>query len=192
MIGSKRLFGLRLGSTRHAPEQAARFHEKVMPHMDAAYNYARYLTRDPAIAEDVAQEALLRAFRSIGGFRGDAGKAWLLAIVRNCYFDQTGADRRQQDIAGTNDADLVISPVNDPESALLERSSMARVRAAVDSLPDPFRETLVLREFEEFSYREIAGLIGAPVGTIMSRLARARHMLAAMLLDENSAEGGTQ
>lgn len=180
MTGSTRLFDPRRGFVPH-PDPADRFREEVMPHMDAAYNYARYLTRDPVSAEDVVQDAFLRAFRAISGYRGGAGKAWLLAIVRNCFLDRIGADRGQR-LTPDESSDEPVAALDDPEAALMAQNTVAAVRSAVARLPDPFRETLVLREFEDLPYKEIASLTGAPIGTVMSRLARARQMLAELLL----------
>ncbi|NYT39341.1 sigma-70 family RNA polymerase sigma factor [Sphingomonas sp. R-74633] len=148
----------------------------MLPHMDAALTLARYLTRDASAAEDVVQEAYLRAFRSFDTWRGEAPKAWLLAIVRNCFLNSLGAARATEE--------LTEEPVEDqsPESVLAEKSEAAMVRGVVEQLPEPFRETLVLRELEEMSYKEIAAITRVPIGTVMSRLARARQMLAELLL----------
>ena len=173
-------------------DQTRRFRETILPHLDAAYNFARYLTRDPVAAEDIVQEAFLRAFRSFSTYRGEAPKAWLFAIVRNGFLDWAGAAKRSggvlvdegalsetqaQALSNTADPDQ-----DTPESTLLRRREAETVRAVIENLPEPFRETLVLREFDELSYKEIAGLTGAPIGTVMSRLARARQMLCDMLL----------
>jgi RNA polymerase sigma-70 factor (ECF subfamily) len=156
-------------------ERAERFRALMLPHMDAALTLARYLTRDASAAEDVVQEAYLRAFRSFDSWRGEAPKAWLLAIVRNCFLNSIGAPRGEE---------LTEEPVEgeSPESLLADKSEAAMVRATVERLPEPFRETLVLRELEEMSYKEIAAITRVPIGTVMSRLARARQMLAELLL----------
>jgi RNA polymerase sigma-70 factor (ECF subfamily) len=178
-------------------EQARRFRETVMPHLDAAYNFARYLARDPVAAEDIAQEAFLRAFRAFPDYRGGAPKAWLFAIVRNCFLNwaaqRTGAARLVVDEGALSAAQsMALANVADadqdsPEDALLRRREVETVRAVIENLPEPFRETLVLREMEELSYKEIAALTSAPIGTVMSRLARARQMLADMLLPGEEA-----
>jgi RNA polymerase sigma-70 factor (ECF subfamily) len=155
-----------------APNDAARFRETLLPHLDAAYGYARYLARDDAAAEDIVQDAFLKALRAIDQCRGNP-KAWLLAIVRNCFHDWARANRRYVPI------DDEAEPAS-PE-VLDQAASAIGVRRLIESLPEPFRATLVLRELEELSYREIAEITAAPVGTVMSRLARARQMLAAML-----------
>lgn len=159
-----------------AQQKAERFREQMLPHMDAALTLARYLTRDASAAEDVVQEAYLRAFRSFDNWRGEAPKAWLLAIVRNCFLNTVGAARATEE--------LTEEPVDgdSPESLLADRSEAAMVRATVERLPEPFREALVLRELEEMSYKEIAAITRVPIGTVMSRLARARQMLVELLL----------
>ena len=162
-------------AARVARDQADRFRETVLPHMDAAYNFARYLARDPTAAEDIVQEAFLKAFRGFHTYAGGGVRPWLLAIVRNCFLDWITANPRAeigQDDRVDNDH---------PEALLLRRRDVEIVRRTVGNLPEPFRETLVLRELEELSYKEIAALTGAPIGTVMSRLARARKMLGALL-----------
>lgn len=172
--------------------QARQFRELVLPHLDSAYNFARYLTRDPDAAEDVVQDAFLRAFRAFPDYRGGAPKAWLFAIVRNCFLNSTRARKNSaavlveecelsdaQSLALTNIADL---HQDTPEDELIRQRDAAALRTVIENLPEPFRETLVLRELEELSYREIAVLTSAPIGTVMSRLTRARQMLCDMLL----------
>ena len=159
-------------------EYADRFRSIIVPHMDAAYALARSLSRDPVIAEDVVQDAFLNAFRGFAGWRGGSSKAWFLAIVRNCFF---AAIRR---VGMTESLDVEeIDPPHDvtPEAILIQAHDAARLRAAIDGLPTLFRETLVLRELEELSYREIAIIVDVPIGTVMSRLSRARGMLAQSL-----------
>jgi len=174
------------GETRPAPDQGERFRSVMLPHMDAAYTLARYLTRDPSAAEDIVQEAFLRAYRSFADWRGEAAKAWLLAIVRNCFLNSvsTAAARAQtrdiHDWQGELPAELIAR--DDPESLLADRSEAAMLRATIEQLPEPFRETLVLRELEEMSYKDIATIAQVPIGTVMSRLSRARQMLAELLL----------
>jgi RNA polymerase sigma factor (sigma-70 family) len=185
-------FSSQAGRSRAEAERARRFRETVMPHLDAAYNFARYLARDPVAAEDIAQEAFLRAFRAFQDYRGGSPKAWLFAIVRNCFLDwagqRGGAGRVLVDEGALSQAQsLALANVADPdqetpEAALLRRRDAETVRAVIENLPEPFRETLVLREMEELAYKEIAVLTCVPIGTVMSRLARARQMLADMLL----------
>jgi RNA polymerase sigma-70 factor (ECF subfamily) len=163
------------------PSGAPRFRELIAPHIDAAYSLARYLARDPVAAEDIAQEALLKAFRNLEGLRGAAVRPWLLAIVRNSYFDWR---RRTNDRVVTGPAaDLAMEHAPDEaqasaEDALIRQGDVAALRAAIEAIPEPFREALVLRDIEEMSYRQVAEITGAPMGTVMSRIARARRMLA--------------
>jgi RNA polymerase sigma-70 factor (ECF subfamily) len=159
-------------------ENAALFRQVILPHLDAAYRYACWLGRDPVSAEDVVQEAFLRAYRSAGQCRGD-GKSWLLAIVRNCHHDLVRTNSRYRSGEGEpGEEGLAERP-----DWLAERDdAIAHLRQTIAALPDPFRETILLREIEELSYREIADLTGVPIGTVMSRLARAREMLAKLML----------
>lgn len=167
-----------------SPADAARFRAVMLPHLDAAYNFARYLCRDGDAAQDIVQDAFLRAYRGFADFRGASPRAWLLAIVRNCHHDWRGRARRHpeappraaQDEAAEETALLVEAET--PESLLLRRSEAEAVRHVLQSLPEPLREALVLRELDELSYREIAEVAGVPVGTVMSRLSRARRQFA--------------
>ena len=145
-----------------------------MPHLDAAYNLARWLTRNPAEADDIVQDAMLRAFRAFDGFRGDAAKPWLLAIVRNCHINALGQKKRHAATALPED---IADAGPTPESGMLAADDGRRLNAALTKLPEEFREVVVLRELEEMSYREIADVTGAPIGTVMSRLARGRALL---------------
>src|SRR4029079_3006569 len=149
------------------------FEETVLPHLDAAFNYARWLTRNDADAEDVVQDACLRAMRFFSSLRDDDARAWLFTIVRNTWY--TRGSRRDTvtreaalDDARADAADGAL----DPEAQLLQRHTVARVRAALEQLPADFREVMVLREIEGLTYKEIAAVIRAPIGTVMSRLAR--------------------
>ena len=182
---------------RAAEEDRARqFRELVLPHLDGAYNFARYLTRDATAAEDIVQDAFLRAFKAFPTYRGArhdirAPKAWLFAIVRNCFLTWAGS-RSTRDEVLLDDSALANIPdleQETPEAALIRRRDAEAIRAVIENLPEPFRETLVLREMEELSYREIAALTAAPIGTVMSRLARARQMLGEMLAPEALADG---
>ncbi|MGZ5948284.1 MAG: sigma-70 family RNA polymerase sigma factor [Caulobacteraceae bacterium] len=168
------------------PDEQARFRRLVLPHMDSAYNFARYLCRDASLAEDLVQDAFLRAFRGFRGFRGGEPRAWLFAIVRSSHLTwvrSTGA--RLQ--AVPDDVEDRPAEGDTPEDALLRQGEIDTVRSAIEALPEPFRETLVLRELEELSYREIAEVTAAPIGTVMSRLARARQMLLAALPAEEAS-----
>jgi RNA polymerase sigma-70 factor, ECF subfamily len=160
----------------------ARFERMVLPHLDAAYNLARWMLRNQADAEDLVQEALLHAFRAFHGLRGADGRAWLLAIVRNsCY---TWLRRNRSHEAVTDFDEEVHTPdgqVLNPERIALQAADGARVRQALENLPAEFREVLVLREIEGLSYKEIGTVADIPIGTVMSRLARARDRLHRLL-----------
>jgi RNA polymerase sigma-70 factor (ECF subfamily) len=166
------------------PREAARFRELMLPHMDACYGFARFLARDPAVAEDLVQEAYLSAYRAFHGYRGGEPKAWLFAILRSAFVSQARRDRAWRDPASVEDAEALADPGDGPETQLLRAADDAAVRAAIEALPDPFREAIVLRELQEMSYREISEITAAPIGTVMSRLARARRLLAASLAVE--------
>jgi len=168
---------------REAPPPDAatteRFRAVVLPHLDAAYGFARYLTRDPVQAQDVAQEAMLRALRYFHAFRGEEARPWLLRIVRNTWSDvrsRKGANDQPLDVVEDRAAG---GP--DPEQSALDGDRRRHVVAALAALPPDAREILVLREIEDFSYKHIASVLDLPVGTVMSRLARAREKLAAEL-----------
>ncbi len=170
-------------------EQRARFEQVVMPHLDAAYNLARWLTRNDQDAEDVVQEAFLRAFRFFGGFRGGDARAWLLKIVRNtCYtwFQQN----RPQELAAEFNEEIHTpeADVPDAEALLLQGADAQLLRRALEELPAEFREALVLRELEGLSYKEIAEVAGISMGTVMSRLSRARRRLEAALTSPTGKE----
>lgn len=179
--------GRTLPSAQHS--RSDRFQEVMLPHIDAAYNFARYLTRDPHSAEDIVQDAFLRAFRAFDGWRGEAAKAWLLAIVRNCFVDWVKTNRR--DIASAEPENMSVDPET-PESVLLLARDIAMLRTTVERLPEPFRETLLLRELEELSYKEIAAITDVPIGTVMSRLARAREMLGVLFLSDDETSKRAQ
>lgn len=162
-----------------------RFEAEALPHMDAAYNLARWLSRSAADAEDIVQDAMLRAFRSYDGFKGGDAKPWLLAIVRNCWRD-AAADRRRRRHEPLPDEHEKPLPADgpDPEGLAVRASEGRKLDRAIASLPEEFREVLILREMEDLSYREIADVTGALMGTVMSRLARARAMLRQRWLAE--------
>jgi RNA polymerase sigma factor (sigma-70 family) len=158
------------------------FEEVVLPHLDAAFNYARWLTRNEAEAEDVVQDACVRAMRYLSSLREDDARAWLFAIVRNTWYSRASkrgamADATPLDESTTEPADAAL----DPEALLLQQQTRARVQAAIEQLPIDFREVLVLREIEGMSYKEIAEVVRVPIGTVMSRLARARERLVGVL-----------
>lgn len=164
---------------------AGRFAAMAAPHLDAAYNLARWLTRDPHDADDVVQEAYLRAFRFFGSFRGGDGRAWLLTIVRNTCYSWLEQNRpssthvEYDDQLGSLDDDDEGKPMHrlDPEQLLLKAGQHQLIETALQQLPIEHREILVLRELEELSYRQISEIAGIPMGTVMSRLSRARLQL---------------
>jgi RNA polymerase sigma-70 factor, ECF subfamily len=157
------------------------FEETVLPHLDAAFNYARWLTRNDADAEDVVQDACVRAVRFFASLRDGDARAWLFAIVRNTWYSRVtrraGAETQALDSATDDPVDGAL----DPEARLLQQRDVARVRGALEQLPADFREVLILREIEGLSYKEIAAIVQVPIGTVMSRLARARDRLSAVL-----------
>ena len=162
--------------------RAQRFERIVVPHLDAAYDFARWLSRDERTAEDICQEACLRAFKSLDGFQGDSGRAWLLAIVRNTYY--TWFTKNKADAAavpfdddGTVAGAELEASIESMDRILQQRDARRRVNAALERLPAEFREVIVLRELEDLSYKEIAEVACVPIGTVMSRLARARKLL---------------
>jgi RNA polymerase sigma factor (sigma-70 family) len=169
--------------------QLASFEKAVLPHLDAAYNLARWLTRNDADAEDVVQEAYLRAFRFFSGFRGEDGRAWLLGIVRNTSYTWMQRNRSPE-LNMPLDDELYKVESNDlnPEAVLLQDASVQMLRQAVEELPVEFREVLVLRELDELSYKEIAEVADLPLGTVMSRLARARKRLQQILASHTRTE----
>jgi RNA polymerase sigma-70 factor (ECF subfamily) len=164
-------------------EKCRRFERLIVPHLDAAYDLARWLTRDPVAAEEIVQESYLRAFRFFDSFHGDEGRAWVLAIVRNTCFSALDRERPASRFETFDELAHAgaFDPMPSAEDTVLARESAARVRDAVAALPLEFRETVVLRELHDLSYKEIAAVTGAPIGTVMSRLARGRLLLAKSL-----------
>ena len=176
-------------------EKARRFRDAALPYLDDVFALARYLMRNAADAEDAVQECYLRALRHFDSYRGPAMKPWLLAILRNVC-NAEFSRRGRQDLASDYAADepaaeqppLWQEPLASPETALLRQHDNDTIRRLVAALPQPFREAIVLREVNDLSYQEIAEVAGVPVGTVMSRLARARSMLRSAW---NAAEGST-
>ncbi len=163
-------------------DNRTRFANVVIPHLDDAYGLARWVTGNRADAEDVVQEACLRAFRGIDGFSGGNGRAWVLTIVRNTAYDWLRKNRSAT-VIHVDDLEAIermqladdAAAGDNPEAALIARADEAKLEAAIASLPALFRETLVLRDVQGLDYREIATITGVPIGTVMSRLARARR-----------------
>ena len=169
----------------------ARFRSIVMPHIDEAYRLAHWLTGNRTDAEDVVQDASMRAFRAIRNYTGGSARSWVLSIVRNTAYswlrknrpaavvtvDDLEAVELEQASPGDRDGD-------NPEAALIAKADADQLRSAIAALPTAFRETLVLRDIEGLDYREIAQATEVPIGTVMSRLARARHRLIATLTSE--------
>ena len=157
----------------------AQFEAVVMPHLDAGYNLARWLTRNPSDADDVVQDACVRALKYIGALRDGDARAWFLTIVRHAFYDWCKRNRPAEIVRDDGTAlDLAVDPLAvDPEQAAARTSERRVLADAVAALPLPYREVLVLRELEEMSYKEIARVADLPVGTVMSRLARARGLL---------------
>jgi RNA polymerase sigma-70 factor (ECF subfamily) len=165
---------------------AGNFEQLIMPHLDGAYNLARWLTNDGATAEDVVQDAVLRALTYFGSYKGGNPRAWFLRIVRNVAYSVHAAARR----GGTTSLDdtgltaegnpfamEIADPADDPEVTLCRAEGFLRLDQALAALPAELRECLVLHELEEFSYEEVAHITDVPIGTVMSRLWRARQIL---------------
>jgi RNA polymerase sigma-70 factor (ECF subfamily) len=166
----------------HEHEKRARFEHAVLPHLGAAFRLARWLTRNDHDAEDVVQEAYLRAYRSFGRFHGEDGRAWLLAVVRNTCYTFLKQHRAHElmtsfdeQVHGTG------SDAMNPERLFLQKANAEILRGALEELPVPYREAVILRELEGCSYKEIAAVTEVPMGTVMSRLTRGRERLADIL-----------
>ena len=173
-------------------DERTRFANVVLPHLGDAYALARWIARNESDAEDIVQEACLRAFRGISGFGDVNARAWVLSIVRNTAYTWLKKHRDPKVIAVDN-VEEVADAASDrdlgpaaPDAGLIARADSARLEAAIAALPDEFRETLVLRELQGLDYRAIAEVTGVPVGTVMSRLARARRRLMALLGKEDA------
>ncbi len=163
-------------------EKRGRFEAQVMPHLDAAYRFARWLSRAPGDADDVVQEAVLRAYRGFDSLRGTDVKSWLLAIVRNCHSTALRQHQRRAfvplpDEHDEQDGHALVAQTPDPQHASILADDARTLDELIAALPDDYREVLILREIEEMDYREIAQVIKAPIGTVMSRLSRARAAL---------------
>ena len=164
-----------------------------MPHLDAAYRFARWLSRSPADADDIVQDAIMRAYRGFDALRGSDVKAWLLTIVKNCHLTALKQQQRRGFVPlpeehDAQDGDAMIATTPDPESASIRRDEARIVDRLLSGLPEEHREVLVLREIEEMDYREIAAVTNIPIGTVMSRLARARAALKARWANETGGK----
>ena len=158
--------------------QHSRFEQHVLPHLDAGYNLARWLTRDAHDAEDVVQDACLRAMQYVNALRGGDARAWFLTIVRHACYDWFKRNRPPEIVADDGSAiDAAVDDAPSPEQVVARGAEARALADAVAALPPRYREVLVLRELEELSYKEIARIADIPIGTVMSRLARARAML---------------
>ena len=170
-------------------DKRVRFDALVLPHLDAAHRFARWLTRSPIDADDVVQEAVLRAYRSFDGLRGPDVKAWFLTIVKNCHLTLAAQARGRRFVplpaeADARDGHSMIEPTPGPETRTIRRDEQRTLARLMAELPEEHREVLILREIEELSYREIAAVANIPIGTVMSRLARARDSLKERWLAE--------
>ncbi|WP_340668997.1 sigma-70 family RNA polymerase sigma factor [Phyllobacterium sp.] len=183
--------------------RSTRFNQLMVPQFDAAYNFARYLSRDVDAAQDIVQDAFLRAYRNFDGYLGGDARAWIFAIVRNCYlawlqergrkrrFEEPLVEHGGEDGAAGADASGIASDDDTPEEALIRASESERVRSIINSLAVELREILVLRELEQLSYRQIADVIDIPIGTVMSRLARARREFGRCWRTDNGDKGAS-
>jgi RNA polymerase sigma-70 factor (ECF subfamily) len=170
-------------------EKVAHFEALVLPHLDAAYNLARWMARNSSDGEDVAQEAMLRAFRFFDTFRGEDARVWLLTIVRNTYLTWIRRELPRQNSAEFDErmhTDLEFSLT--PETQVLRQATAEQVLRAIESLPAEYREVILMREIEQLSYKEIAAVTKSPLGTVMSRISRARSMLRHLIGNEKRAE----
>ena len=157
----------------------------MLPHLDAAYNLARWLTRRDADAEDLTHEAYVRALQFFAGYRGGDSRAWLLTIVRNTCYTWLQRTRPHETVAAAEDAAEAIEDLGaDPEMLLMNKATAAALQRALDRLPIDLREVLILREQEGLSYKDIADVVSAPIGTVMSRLSRARGRVRTLLSAE--------
>jgi RNA polymerase sigma-70 factor (ECF subfamily) len=185
------------GSSSPGAGQADDFKRLILAHLDAAYNLGRYLTRDPVLSEDIVQDAIVRAFRAFGQFRGGSPRAWLFAIVRNCCRTaQAGAGGGMSLVINEGSLSEEMAsqlrhepdPGPSPEEEVMRKSEIGRIQSAIEAIPEPFREVVILRDMEDLSYAEIAEVTGVPVGTVMSRLSRGRSTLAKALLPASASD----
>jgi len=173
-------------------EKLSRFEETILPHLDAAYNLARWLIRNDHDAEDIVQEACYRALKYFSAYRGENSRAWLLTIVRNTSYDwlkqnhpkeMVTVSDKDQDSETVDPVERFAKEMSNPETLMLQRIDQEILKKALDELPAEFREVMILREIEEMPYKEIAGVCNIPLGTVMSRLARGRKQLQRCLVE---------
>jgi RNA polymerase sigma factor (sigma-70 family) len=168
---------------------APKFEESVMPHLDAAFNYARWLTKSEVDAEDLVQEACVRAMRFLSSLRDGNARPWLFAIVRNTWYSHASRRGSAAGAAASSPGDDERPDgALDPEQQLVQQDTVARVRRALEALPGEFREAILLRDIEGLSYKEIAGVLRVPIGTVMSRISRGRERLLETLKATASLE----
>ncbi|HWY69365.1 MAG TPA: sigma-70 family RNA polymerase sigma factor [Terriglobales bacterium] len=176
-------------STADSREKITRFEALVLPHLDSAFNLARWMARNTTDAEDVAQEAMMRAFRFFDTFRGEDARVWLLTIVRNTYLTWVRRQLPQQNSAEFDERlHTDIETALTPESEFLRQATAEQVRRAIENLPAEFREVILMRELEQLSYKEIAAVTRSPLGTVMSRISRGRSMLRQLIAGERRME----
>jgi RNA polymerase sigma factor (sigma-70 family) len=170
-------------------EKSARFNLLLEPHLDAAYNYARWLARNDNDAEDVAHDAVLRALEYLDGFKGDRIRPWLLTIVRNTFYTWLKKNRPVEMVESLEEETHgAPEEVADPQALALRNADRRVLAAAIERLPREYREPLILREMEDFSYKEIGAVLEIPIGTVMSRLARARKKIEEILRAQGVGE----
>jgi RNA polymerase sigma factor (sigma-70 family) len=174
-------------------DKRARFEAQVLPHLDAAYRFARWLSQAPGDADDIVQEAVLRAFRAFDDLRGSEAKAWLMAIVRNCHSTALKQQQRRAFVPlpeenDARDGYAMTAATPNPEDASICRDEQRTLERLIAALPEEHRTVLMLREIEEMDYRQIALVTNVPIGTVMSRLARSRAALKARWLQEAAGE----
>jgi len=182
---SNKRFGLLLDFRNQmvgGKDQLVRFEQAILPHLDAAYNLARWLTRNDHDAQDMVQDASLRAFKFFDGFHGVDARAWLLTIVRNTCYTWLEQNRRGQAMTSFDEEiHTVEEDALNPSALALKSGDREMLKQSLEQLPAEFREVIVLRDLEELSYKQIAEVINVPLGTVMSRLARARARLKGIL-----------
>ena len=183
-----------------ASTKEQRFQTMMLPHLNPAFNLARWLARSNQDAEDIVQEAYLRAFKFFDSFHGEDGRAWLLGIVRNTFYTwyqqnktQSLSTQFEEELHSIQiDVDAAMQYAdNNPEAQLIQKDSLQQMYQAMKALPVEYREVMVMRELEELSYKQIAGIIGIPMGTVMSRLGRGRKLLAEILASKNRVHDGS-